>query len=493
MAIPISTAKLRKRGAGFIILAALLTLTACHEDRAMVTAPLEAGSESIIGMAWCQFDSFANRFGVDASGLVPGEPYEIWVGDIIRVVVTADDTGSLAIVLSRDGSDESFHLDFDPRGKRVELRRGDMLVATTVVSGDGEPAGTTVEEQSFLRRVGAGVTGSARVRFRQDADGRRRFDVEVEDAQPGAYAVLVAGVERGILDAPGGFGELEFSTRPDPDELPLDFDPRGAAVALLLNGVTVFGGVAEAQIPDINVCGASESEDFLPPGPDYEGGKAKLRRRVRDDCDRDVRVEIEVPSGGDHLLIVNGIERAVIATAFDPTEGAFRGEVEFDTDPDEAHELPLDFDTLGASVEIVRASDGAVLFATGSGSGGGGTGGGTGSTGTCENSEVFARLDPPSGGPASGEARSRERNDCRADFRVEIEDVPAGTYTLRVGGEVVGSFAAVSTAGGVRGEIDFDDEVNDPGELPLTFDPRGKHVEVLNAGGTPVLTGDVPE
>ena len=74
----------------------------------------------------------------------------------------------------------------------------------------------------------------------------------------------------------------------------------------------------------------------------------------------------------------------------------------------------------------------------------------------------------------------------RADFSVEIEDVPAGSYDLSVGGEIVGTLqAAVDFDGTVRGELEFRDPV-EPGKILLDFDPRGKQIDVLE-GGTVVL------
>jgi len=86
---------------------------------------------------------------------------------------------------------------------------------------------------------------------------------------------------------------------------------------------------------------------------------------------------------------------------------------------------------------------------------------------------------------ASGDVRLEGRMD-RADFRVEIEDVPAGSYDLSIGGEIVGSLqAALDVDGTVRGELEFRDPV-EPGKILLDFDPRGQQINVLE-GNTVVL------
>ena len=89
-------------------------------------------------------------------------------------------------------------------------------------------------------------------------------------------------------------------------------------------------------------------------------------------------------------------------------------------------------------------------------------------------------------GAASGDAKLEPRMD-RTDFSVEIEDVPAGSYDLRVGGTIVGTFnAALDVDGTVRGELEFRDPA-EPGKIQLDFDPRGQQIDVLE--GAVVILG----
>lgn len=90
---------------------------------------------------------------------------------------------------------------------------------------------------------------------------------------------------------------------------------------------------------------------------------------------------------------------------------------------------------------------------------------------------------------ASGKAEF-ESIPGRADFQVEIEDLPLGAYTLRVGGIERGQIDVVSTAGGNQGEIEFRSPV-EVGKVLLDFDPRDQLIEVLD-GTTVVLEGAAP-
>jgi hypothetical protein len=83
---------------------------------------------------------------------------------------------------------------------------------------------------------------------------------------------------------------------------------------------------------------------------------------------------------------------------------------------------------------------------------------------------------------AMGEAEW-EMNSNRVRFSVEIEDVPVGSYTLRVGGNDVGVIETFEMhSGEVYGRITFRDPERN-GREHLDFEPRGQKIEVLQSGG----------
>jgi hypothetical protein len=97
---------------------------------------------------------------------------------------------------------------------------------------------------------------------------------------------------------------------------------------------------------------------------------------------------------------------------------------------------------------------------------------------------------------ASSDAREAELNakleerPNRADFSVELEDVPAGSYALDVGGVERGTIDVVAVTRGTEGEIEFRDPP-EAGHFLLDFDPRGEIVRVRR-GGTVVISGLFP-
>ena len=190
------------------------------------------------------------------------------------------------------------------------------------------------------------------------------------------------------------------------------------------------------------------------------------------------KVEAEDLSDGAYRIFVGGIDRGALSVSLG------RGETEFRS-PVEAGKVLLTFDPRGQVVEV-RDSQGAVLTSgddvLGPGDGGGDNPGGDLDWGAVDievelsNTGVFPA--------ASGDAKLEPRAD-RADFSVEIEDVPAGSYDLRIGGEIVATLQAVLDVDGtVRGEVEFRDPV-EPGKILLDFDPRGQQIDVLD--GTTVI------
>jgi hypothetical protein len=191
-------------------------------------------------------------------------------------------------------------------------------------------------------------------------------------------------------------------------------------------------------------------------------------------------VEVEDLPIGSYDLYVGGVLRGTIhvAVQFDMS---VEGEVEFTTHPDDPNDLPLDFDPAGQMIEVKQAT--TVFLSTNLG---------TPSGGTCDVMDVEPSFtNTGADGDAKGKARFRQETDCDRDFRVEIEDLPVGDYELLVGGIVRGTITVQLVAGEEEGEIEFDNDPDQPGEVLLTFDPRGQLVEVRQ-GATTFLNVTMP-
>ena len=246
------------------------------------------------------------------------------------------------------------------------------------------------------------------------------------------------------------------------------------------------GGVSDDTPSDVLV---TEQRIGLSPARDglLASGHADFEERP----DRtEFSVEVEDLADGSYRIMVGGIDRGELVVTMGIGETEFRS-------PVEAGKVLLAFDPRGQKIEVhddqgaVLTSDDSVIDGGGNGGddGGGDDGGGTLDFGSVEievglsNTGVYPL--------ASGDAKLEPRDD-RTDFSVEIEDVPVGDYTLRIGGSVVGTISVVQlTDGSVEGEIEFRNPV-EPGKVLLDFDPRGLQIDVLE-GSTVILETLFPE
>jgi len=91
---------------------------------------------------------------------------------------------------------------------------------------------------------------------------------------------------------------------------------------------------------------------------------------------------------------------------------------------------------------------------------------------------------------AKGEADWKMNTD-RVEFSVEIEDVPVGSYMLKVGGIEEGVIEAFEMHNGaVYGHIKFRDPET-TGREYLDFEPRGQKIEVFQ-GNSVILEANFP-
>ena len=128
---------------------------------------------------------------------------------------------------------------------------------------------------------------------------------------------------------------------------------------------------------------------------------------------------------------------------------------------------------------------------------GGGMGGGMGHGMTdCvddgESIEIEVDLENTGMLPGAKGDAEWQMNSARVEFSVEIEDIPAGAYTLKVGGNEVGVISAFEMLDGeVYGHIRFrDPEAH--GREHLDFEPRGQKIEVFE-GDSVILEVDFPD
>lgn len=246
-----------------------------------------------------------------------------------------------------------------------------LLVGTLLGASAPSAAGgdDDVIVTSHLANTGVLPFATAEARWRDKGDSTD-FQVEIEDAPAGSYALHVDGVFEGtIVVGALGQGEVEFEAPLDPPKPLFDFDPFGALVEVFDGGVAIFsdvfpsGGGAPGPGggpggPGGGTGGSSEIELFMSPSGIDLDAKGRLRHREKQGVTR-FDAEFERLDAGAYALRVGGLE---VAT-FDAT-GAEQEEIELEfRDPPEPGHLPLTFPVLGLLVELVRGDGASVLSA----------------------------------------------------------------------------------------------------------------------------------
>jgi len=452
-------------------------------------------------------------FKVEIEDMPQDGEYELRIDGLVVATISVA-AGSGKVEFDSQPSPPKLLLDFDPRGAMIDITQGTAVFFSDVLEAEADGVNVCSEEEMevFLVTTPAAGEGKAKARLRTRDDCDVDLRVEIEDVPEGDYDVCVAGILRGAITAvDNGFeveGEIEFDTTPDPDEILLDFDVDFAQLEIrhadplaqpgdACPSTTLLFDGSEGGDPGPGMCASEETAVLLGATPAAGGGKADARLRTREDCDVDLRVQIEDVTEGDYDVCVAGILRGTITATDNGSE--VEGQIEFDTDPD-PDEIPLDFLPVDlAEIEILEADPFAqpgdacpsttLLF----------TGGGAGGPGpeVCELVEIEVPLlnvgpDPD----AKGDARFRSDTDCDRDFRVEIEDLPAGDYDLLVGGEFQGTITVAFNPeqNEFEGQIEFDNDPDQAGELPFPPDlePRGQEIEIVQ-GATLFLSRTLPE
>lgn len=355
-----------------------------------------------------------------------------------------------------------------------------LLAASTVAPLHA--GGDDLEILQFLAGTGADPDGTCRARWRQD-ENSTDFSVELEQMDAGDYEVWVDGTPRGELTVDGsGEGEVEFKTPQDGNKPLLDFEVLDQLIEVKQGATTFFGDTFDGSGTGGSGGGgsggsASKIEVFMVNvGPDGNA-KGRLRHELKGGKRR-FDVEVENLDGGTYQILVAG------APVAEFTADGFETEIEFQ-DPVEAGKVLLNFEPLGAQVDVVSGGQTyltAVMPAAGTGAPSKAKKGAK-DTGKSKGDGLLVVLLNSGLAPgASGKAKLEVSGET--EFEVEFEDVPAGDYELVVGGTVRAGTSAVDGAG----EFRFSTSPG-AGESLLDFVVQGQLVEVTD--GVDVLLSTV--
>lgn len=346
-------------------------------------------------------------------------------------------------------------------------------------AGEAEITVTSVEQEFEIDVIGL----TARNAYKIVVDGQMVLDGTVND--------------KGVSSAFGNI-KIEFSTRVSSNHEPLP---------AALNPVT---GIRHVEVRDASDRIVLQGDFGVASG----GGGQFVEKRanlvstgVLPQANGEARVEVEperqefevradgLTPGVAYQIIVDGVSvGARTAQSDSDNQGFFR--VKFRSDGSGGGDLPLPASIMPVTnikhVELRDPSGQVVLqgdFQAGAGEPGDDNGGGGGGGG---GQSVDKEIDLSSTGVEPGaEGHVRIRLDgSREELEIRLEELDGNaSYTIIIDGFTLGSFTTDSD-GEIRLEYDTNDGQPPPSQLrPVT---NIRHVEVRNASGQIVLTGDLP-
>lgn len=464
-----------------VLIHSFLPMANATADSASLRAPLALSGSDLDarGTASGSFSRRNSTFTVTASRLDPAQPFQLVIGGVARGGGITTRTGA-ALVRFRSPVTRGFgRLDFEPRGETVELLVNGASVLSGVFAGPGDaPRSAGVETTSLPNSI-PGSRTRATVRHTLSPSGIADFTVAVTRAPVAPITLMVNGRPLGSPQAPNAAGNLTFRFRtPSASSrfAPLDIDPRGAQIDLLQDGTSLLSGEMRSRSRGANFAPRSAFLTRLPSALSPAVGYAEIRWSSDERGRRVFYVEIEEVPLGNYPLLVEGIERGTLRVR--DTDSGPEGELEFRTHDIDPGELPLTFDPVGANLTILDSS-GTTWF---SGlfvpsSGGTRPSGGNPIRFTERMTSTGADRD------AYGEARYEIESDGDHYFEVEIEDVAAGNYSIRVGGVHRATLRAFLQDDTIEGEVEFRSP-GERGKVTLNFDPRGQLIEIVDTSGT---------
>lgn len=275
-----------------------------------------------------------------------------------------------------------------------------------------------------------------------------------------------------------GTMEIEFSSCDDGDvTFTTEIANVGSGVFPITRLSELFRTQCSGGVSDDTPSDVLSSEQRINLAPARQGISGSGHADFEERADRtEFSVEVEDLVDGNYRIFVGGIDRGELVVTLGIGETEYRS-------PVEPGKILLTFDPRGEVIEV-HDNQGAVL--TSGDAVFGEDDDDDGENMDFGNIEIEVELTNTGVFPlASGDAKLEPRAD-RTDFSVEIEDVPVGSYGLRVGGETVGTIEVMMMQdGSVEGELEFRNPV-EPGKILLDFDPRGQQIDVLD-GSTVIL------
>jgi hypothetical protein len=356
--------------------------------------------------------------------------------------------------------------------------------------------------QIRLERLGGGggqLRGDVRTQLQEDVT---RLRLHVRGAEPETEHVLLAkeapedeeGAELGRFTT-GSNGQWTGTFalgKGDESEAPAD--PRGRFLVVADDADEILGawlyGAVEDDAPKTKV---KEQTGLEPDAETAPSGSAAARYDLRPNGMGTFRVTLRGVPAGDYDVWVDGVMvDELTPNSAGNAEASFTTRLRGSPRSRPHHtKRQLTFDPRRKLVELKQGDDvyfsGPMLAQIE----------GVNTCATSDSTVMFAL--GPGQVEGSGEVRRTIEADCETSLSIEVADLPAATYDVRVDAALVGSLMVMDDGmGNLSGVVVFDPTPDAPGELALDFPVGSGSVVQIFAEGesapaeTPLLEATLP-
>lgn len=321
-------------------------------------APAFGGGNGASGVATHIDKGKREQFEVEVTGLSMGI-YDLYVGGgKVGEIDVLPDIGQTEGEIRFDTKRKkgALRLNFDPRGKTIEVRNTfNVLLSGVLPAGSGggsDPQysnyGDTI--QSAAPGTGRRPTGTLKIRSSKN-EAWMRFEFNRLVLEP--HTITANGVTiAGFSPFPGGMRSVQFSTSPSNDDFTLDFDPAGViyevhdadgdfVMEFIADPGTIGGGMEPVRL---------STAPLAPTGIQIGAkGAATLESRG---SRLDFTIEVQNVTPGSYDVRIDGVSQGTLQI----TGTGMSGEVALSNYRSGIGILPLTRDPRGRLVEIVGAS-----------------------------------------------------------------------------------------------------------------------------------------
>jgi len=473
---------LRPLAAAALLIPVLAGLASASGDKVEILqflASTGADGDATCRARWRQ-DADSTDFNVELEHLVPGS-YELWVAGTQHGSITVGELGQGESEFQVPQDGDKPLLDFEVLDQLLEIRQGATTYFSDLFDGSGSSGGAGATKGKLeMSMVNVGPDADAHGKLEHEVkSGKVKFKVEVEHLDAGTYQLQVAGAPVAELVVGGLQLELEFQDPVEPGKLLLNFDPLGAQVDVVKDGVVYLSAVlpaaggttsggAKKQAKDVGKGKGDALLVVLQNSGVLPGAHGTVKLSTTGEVE--LEVEIEDLPDGEYWLSIAGTPVTTISVV------AQHGEAKLVSPPEVQGQLVAVTsgpDTILSTIFPVSVQAALGQF----------------KKEVHKTSQVSINLASTG---ADLDARGRlvfKDKSSHDSLVIKVTDLPAGSYDVILGGTTKAGVLVVTKQDG-QAKVAFD---TSPGgaQLPLDVAVAGVLVTVTPAGepGTVLLTG----